>query len=244
MRRRRAFGASDYTENCSMHMSGISVGIIVIGIGLVWLLRSLGVVSLPGMNVLWPSILVAVGFLKLFHRPLALPRLVFALGLMVSGGLLQLSKLGYITVDVHTLWPILVMVLGVMIIWISAHHKRRHLAMVSENQISKFVMFGGEETRITAKSFEGGDLTLVFAGADLDFRDADIAGESAVLNISAIFGGAEIKVPPHFETTIQGTPILGGFENKTRVPDRIPENERKKLIIKATAIFGGIEVKN
>lgn len=227
-----------------IHSNGIATGIIVIGIGAAWLCHRTGVVTLPGIKVLWPSILIALGFLKLIHRPVAVPRLIFGLGLMVVGTLLQLTKLGIIALDIHAIWPVLVIVAGILIIWMSVHHKRRHRDMISDNQINKFVIFGGEESRITTQEFKGGVLTIIFSGADLDFTDADIEGDSAVLHISAIFGGAEIRVPPHFKTTIQGAPILGGFENKSRVPDRIPLEEQKTLLIKATAIFGGIEISN
>jgi predicted membrane protein len=234
----------DADHRCCAPMSGIAFGIIVVGVGVLWLLHRMEIITLPKISVLWPSILIAVGFLKLLHRPLVASRVVFGLVLIAVGALLQLHTLGWIAIDIHALWPLFTILLGVMIIWMALHHKRNHLATVSENSINKFIVFGGEEMRIATRSFEGGVLTFLFAGTALDLRDADIKGDFALLTISAIFGGAEIRVPPHFETMIQGTPILGGFENKSRVPDHIPEVDRKKLIIKVTAIFGGVEVKN
>ena len=232
-------------DGCPSQSSGVAFGIVVIGVGIAWLLHRLGLITLPGISVLWPSIVIAVGFIKLFHRPPARAGIVFGLILMGIGAVLQLGTLGYLTIDIHTLWPFLVILAGVLIIWTSAHHHRgRHRAVETENQLSKFIVFGGEETRVTTKAFDGGAVTCIFAGIVLDLRDADIAGESAVLTISTIFAGVEIRVPAHFEVSIQGTPILGGFEDKSRVPDHIDIQNRKRLIIQASTVAGGIEVKN
>jgi hypothetical protein len=58
--------------------------------------------------------------------------------------------------------------------------------------------------------------------------------------VYALFGGIEIKCPPDWTVVMHGTPILGGFSEKTATaPDT-----GKRLIIKGYAIMGGVDVHN
>ena len=237
-------GCSTGTCGGTSH-SGIAAGFVIITAGVVWLLSRMGYFDIPGIGVMWPSILIAVGFIKLFHRPFAAPRVVFALALMAVGGLLQLSKLGLAAVDIHMIWPFLVMIAGVMVIWLSVQQRKRFQHMtVSENGIQKHIVFGGDETRYDTKQFEGGLISTVFGGAVIDLRDAEMATSPTTLEISAVFGGVELRVPTHWRVVVQGNPVLGGVENKTRVRDGLSDDEIKTFIVRGNPVFGGVEIKN
>ena len=70
-----------------------------------------------------------------------------------------------------------------------------------------------------------------------------MSDDSAVVQVSAIFGGVEIKVPTNWLVISQGTGIFGGFSDSTSQP---PEGTPglKRLIIKGEAVFGGVDIKN
>ncbi|MDB5745779.1 MAG: hypothetical protein JWP72_627, partial [Massilia sp.] len=76
-------------------------------------------------------------------------------------------------------------------------------------------------------------------GCTLDMRGASIRGE-ATINVFAFWGGVTIKCPPDWTIVLQGTPIMGGFDEKTATP---PDNS-KRLVIRGYAIMGGVEVRN
>jgi predicted membrane protein len=76
-------------------------------------------------------------------------------------------------------------------------------------------------------------------GCSLDMRTASIQGE-AVINVFAFWGGVTIKCPPDWTVVLQGTPIMGGFEEKTATP---PDGS-KRLVIRGYAVMGGVEVRN
>jgi predicted membrane protein len=90
------------------------------------------------------------------------------------------------------------------------------------------------------KQLKGGSVSTIMGGCELDFRNADMEKEEMVLEISSIMGGVDILVPSHWQVVMHGTPILGSVEDKTTKP----ENPTKKLIIKGSAIMGGVEIKN
>ena len=56
----------------------------------------------------------------------------------------------------------------------------------------------------------------------------------------AMFGGIQIKVPPDWTVVLQGTPMMGGFDERTTPP---PDGS-KRLIVRGYVIMGGMEIRN
>ena len=80
----------------------------------------------------------------------------------------------------------------------------------------------------------------------MDFRDADIEGEEALIEINCLFGGVEIRVPETWHVHSRSLPVFGGYSDKTRAtktPDKADIN-KKTLVITGMVLFGGIEIKN
>jgi len=111
----------------------------------------------------------------------------------------------------------------------------------SENFFDSTSIFGGTKKVILSKSFEGGDITCIFGGCEIDFTQADLQ-KPAVIDITFMFGGGKIIVPSNWQVRVDMTPIFGCVEYKRLQPLTI--NPEKMLIIKGTCIFGGLEIKN
>ena len=70
-----------------------------------------------------------------------------------------------------------------------------------------------------ATSFAGGDVTAFMGGGKLDLREATMApGTEATVDVMAIMGGFEIKVPESWNVIVDVVPFMGGYEEKTRHP--------------------------
>jgi hypothetical protein len=82
-------------------------------------------------------------------------------------------------------------------------------------------------------------LTAILGGFEVDLRNASIQGE-AVMDVMAVMGGVQLRVPDDWIVIIEGFPILGGYDDKTRPP----KDSVKRLVIRGTVIMGGVEVKN
>lgn len=225
-------------------MSGVVLGIFVIAAGVLLMLSHAGIVHVDSIWDLWPSIIAALGVVKLFSWPMTGPKLVAALSMIIVGGLLQSQNLGLAHVDMQLIWPVLVILGGMLIVWTSFRHRRHHRTAVSEHQLNKFVVFGGDESVLTTQRFEGGSVTAIFGGVDLDMRQVEMAEDKATLDISAFFGGVGMKVPSHWEVVVHGAPVLGGIDNKTHPRADIPEDAKRTLVVRGSAVLGGIEIKN
>jgi hypothetical protein len=100
------------------------------------------------------------------------------------------------------------------------------------------------ERNITAKNFKSGSLSAIFGGFEIDLRNADIEGDEAVIYAEAFFGGGEIRIPETWHVVIEGNALFGAFMDETR--QRPPEGTApaKRLVIRGTAVFGGVSIEN
>lgn len=103
-------------------------------------------------------------------------------------------------------------------------------------------VFGGAKKMIMSKNFKGGDITCFMGGAEIDLTQADIKGV-VVLDITAVFGGTKIIVPSNWDVKVEITAAFGGVEDKRQVQS-MNVDTTKTLVLKGTAVFGGIEIKN
>jgi hypothetical protein len=111
------------------------------------------------------------------------------------------------------------------------------------NLVHEFAIFGGGHRRIDSQEFEGGDAVALFGGVQLDLRQAETKLPEFNIDVTAAFGGVEIRVPETWAVSMRVTSIFGGYDDKTHVP---PPGAAKPptLVITGAVIFGGLAVKN
>jgi hypothetical protein len=84
----------------------------------------------------------------------------------------------------------------------------------------------------------------IFGGTELNFGQADM-NNRIVLDITQIFGGAKLIVPPHWRIHSEEiVSIFGSVEDKRPIVANPTYDENKVLILKGTNIFGGIDIKS
>lgn len=225
---------------------GMIMGVIVVLIGLAFLLDNLGYISIDSLWRYWPLLLVLAGVLNFTSRHRA-----WGAFLVLGGILLQLNQLGKIHFGWAQFWPTALIVLGFFLIWGSLEGRSKGAISSSaggdpRTTLNEAVVFGGLERRMTSQDFQGGDVTAIFGGVELDLSEANMQANEATLAITAIFGGVEIRVPPTWQVAFRGAPIFGGIEDKTRTARAgDPANPNiKVLVITGAVIFGGLEIKN
>jgi predicted membrane protein len=230
--------------NCHPVQHGIIWGAVICLIGIVLLLDHLGLVSVDHLWRFWPLLIVIAGVVNVTQGG----KRVWGALLLVVGLLFQLDSLGVIRFHWADLWPLAIIAAGLIMIWGSIESRRAGAGSSASGQagMNATAIFGGVERRITARDFRSGRVTSVFGGTELDFHDADIEGDEAVLEVNAIFGGAEIRVPETWRVEARSQTLFGGYSDTTRVSPTLDANppKRKTLIITGTILFGGVEVKN
>lgn len=121
-------------------------------------------------------------------------------------------------------------------------HSRSWNSTSNEDFIDDVAVFGGGHRVIYTDNFKGGSLTAIFGGSEIDLTKSKLAEGDNVIEVIAIFGGAEIHVPRDWNVVVNATPIFGGFANKIVRDPAQPIDLSRTLVIKGLALFGGIEI--
>lgn len=232
----------------------LGAGLVLLIIGAVFLLNNLGVFYIDDVRKYWPVLLIAAGVAHLFSSRHGIRSLVWG-GLLGSiGGLLLARNLGYIHMDVwQIIWPVILIFLGLSFLF----RGRARVAgcagappwgawgptASSANRLSEETMFGGVKQRVDSQEFEGGYLSSVFGGIEVDLRQANTKLDELTIEADAVFGGIELMLPDRWNVTVRGTGIFGGYENQTHPPVN-PAEKRPHVTITGHAVFGGVSVKN
>ena len=224
----------------------IILGAFVILLGVLFLLDNLDILEFHHAIVFWPVVFIVMGVIKLLDSSSTNGKLIGAV-LIGVGVMLTLKRLGFWYVSWHTMWPVILIMVGGAVVYKAIAGRRALAGAVplkdakddGDSVVDVTAILGGFERRITTQNFRGGEVTAVMGGCELDMRGSSIQGE-AVINVFAAMGGITIKVPPDWTVVLHGTPILGGFDEKTVAPP----NNAKRLIIQGYAIMGGVEVRN
>lgn len=220
----------DYTK--------LFLGLIIVAIGLSLLFGQLGLESIFGfsftylLSVLWPLIIIVVGLTIWSNNK-------NSFGLIVVGiGLFFLLNTIF-NIDVWSLfWPILLIGIGLLILFKGS--VKSSVDKSSEDYLSINTIFSGSEKRVVSKSFEGGNLFVLFGGSEVDLRKAKIGKDGAHIEITTVFGGTTIFVPDDVQVISEGSALFGGWENQANAPTT---QNAPVLRISGSAIFGGVEIK-
>ena len=226
--------------------SQIVLGVLVIVMGLLFLLDNLDILDMHRAISFWPMVFIIAGVVKLYDTETRGGQLLGAC-LVGLGVLIILDRMDIIDFNVRTMWPLFFIGFGIYTIY-RARTGRRLIQidgvkgeqdLKGEGVVDIMAVLGGFERRVYTPAFRGGEITAIMGGCALDLRNSSIEGE-AVVNVFAFWGGVTMKVPPDWTVVLNGTPIMGGFEEKTARP---PDNS-KRLIVRGYAIMGGVEVRN
>jgi predicted membrane protein len=216
------------------------VGVIVIVVGVLFTLDNLNLIDATDYLQYWPAGLVAVGLLKLWQARHG-QGIVGGLFLVGLGSWMLLERIVAIQIRLHDVWPLFFVGVGGYMVWKGFGSARRVRTADSNARVSALAVMAGVVRGNNSPVFEGGDLTAIMGGCEIDLREASIApGTEAVIDVFAFWGGIEIKVPDDWTVVSRVTPLMGGLEDKTRPPS----TSTKRLALRGIAIMGGVGVKN
>lgn len=223
----------------------ILFGLILLGFGLLTLLGNLNIVDTHALRAFWPLVFCALGISHLVRHPVP-RRAVWGLGWIALGLAWTASNLGYLHLTAADLWPAILILCGLHILVKGFFPQQRcswknrgYSESVCTGHIQHSAVLSGAEIRNDTQDFQGGELTAMMGGIDLDLRQASMRSE-ATLRVSALMGGVKIHVPQDWTVIVRCEPVLGGVDDKT-VPT---PGSSKRLIIEGDLVCAGIEIRN
>ncbi len=246
-------------------------GLIVVGIGLLFLGREMGL-YMPNWLFSWPMILIAVGVYSGVKNNF---QSVGWLITIIIGVVFLARRWMPDFIDFNYVWPVGLIIVGLYMIvkpksvykiknkdWDkynanpSAQNNWQQSQSTDYRQgadyrqsqqtdageyIDSSAVFGGVRKTVMSKNFKGGEINSVFGSAEVNLAQADIT-QIVELEVNAVFGGVRLIVPSQWEIKSELTAVLGSVEDKRSIMRNSNTNPDKFLVLKGTAVFGGIEI--
>ena len=217
-------------------------GLLVLGLGFIWLLRNFGMISERAWDVIfsWQMLLIAIGVVNIANDS---SRGVGWILVAIGGFFMVSDYYDLPTSFRHVFWPALLIVIGLVLIFGSGRIFRRRNFTISKGEdfIEEVAVFGGRDRVVNSLSFRGGKIVSVFGGSKIDLTKAELAPGNIEIEIVSIFGGSTLLIPTDWNVKLEVFNIFGGYGDK-RVRGQVDFN--KTVIVKGVAIFGGGEIKS
>jgi hypothetical protein len=218
------------------------IGLIIIAVGLLIMLENLGISIFDKVLGNWPLALIIIGAAMIYGPNKGKSRAgpIVLIGL---GSLFLLAKYDVFQLQWHRfIVPVVLIIVGLY--FLRPRLFKPHGNITQDNQIEVFSVLGGGEFSSRSPRLVGGHITCILGGANIDISEADMESDTIEIDVLSLMGGADIKVPTHWQVNIKAVPLLGGVSNRTTCLAEQMQLPRKTLVINGYAIMGGIDVKN
>jgi hypothetical protein len=141
---------------------------------------------------------------------------------------------------------------GLFIIGVVAFHvfdrSRATVFADSTERVGVFAVMGEHQQLNSSPSFRGGEMTCVMGRCQLDLRQATVApGQEAVIDVFAVMGGAQIRLPAEWTVDVRAVPIIGGVKDRRPKDRRTDVNDlpgAPRLVIRGFIMMGGLNIKS
>jgi hypothetical protein len=222
----------------------LAFGLLVMALGFLFLGANLGYFSArQAFRLFWPSAFVVLGLVVLFEPRSRTGRRLWGLAWIAAGGWIWSYQEGWIDVDLWDLLvPLALVLFGVSLVWRSLRGPRRRRAESDDPdaEVRSFALLSGNQVRSTSAEFRSADLGALMGGVELDLTQAKPAGDEAEIDVFAMWGGIEIRVPREWTVVSKVMPVMGAFEDKTEPL----AGASRRLVVRGFVVMGGVEVKN
>ena len=214
------------------------LGIVLLLVGGIFLIDNLDLVRIPYYFFSWEMLLIVIGFTMLITGRRA--GFIF----IAFGGLFMLKSMGWIPYRFSELfWPMILIVFGLYFITRRSGGRSRKESS-DYDYLDEVAIFGGNDRIISSDKFNGGKVTSIFGGSEINLQDAKLSDNENVIDIFTLFGGSDFIVPPDWNVKIKVFSIFGAFSDKRKTAIGTKKDQSKELVLKGFVCFGGGEIKS
>jgi len=239
-------------------------GLVILVAGVLLLLNNLNIgvqINIRDLLQYWPVIPLILGLNWLFlsfgsSLGVEGSKAYFSWGqfitslIVIAFGAVYLGRnLGLFDFDTaifwNMVWPLILILIGFSLL------RGRSVTSGGAGRVS--IMSGSKVGGSQPWKLESGSYFALMGGIEIDLTAAVIAEGETVIDLTAIMGGIEVKVPPGMPITGEGSAILGGVTflgqedggivGGRRFETNLAAGTEKLVRVQARAIMGGVEIK-
>ncbi len=215
------------------------LGLALVLAGGAFLLDNLHFLEIRRILPFWPVLLMALGAARLLTAaPGDRQEQVFGGVLLGIGAFLLLRRLGWLHMEWRDLWPLVLIGVGVLVMTRPSGSFGSAQRQSTARQLDVKAVLSGQQVRVQSQDFVGGQVQVVLGGVELDLSQAGF--ERAVLEVSLVMSGLELRLPPDCRLRVTASSVLGQVEDKTRPP----ATAVRELELRGSVVLGGITVRN
>ncbi len=229
------------------------IGSLLVIVGVVLIIDNFGFFPhiLPRWIWTWQSLLIVIGIFSMLTSERIGPGIILiAVGSLFLFPDILRSIFPDFRIDGNMIWYLLIIIIGLALILNRGQehrgyrrHRFNNMGTDSTDLIDELTFFGGGEKIINSNNFQGGRITTIFGGSEINLTQANLAEGIQEIEVFAMFGGWELIVPPNWQVKTEVTSIFGAVSDKRMVgPDTVRDHTRT-LLIKGFVMFGGGEIK-
>ncbi len=260
-----------YNQNPGPRKNRTLGGLILMGIGIAFLIRTVNFFFIPYWLFSFPMLLIVIGlYFGAKHNFRNGIWIIF----LIWGGLQLLDDIFPFHRFSDAIFPLIIIAIGMRMIMnrnrrFDKDYWKHSLAwrinvntgrtgdpvgdpntpdptplnngFYGDDHLDATSIFSGVKKKILSKDFKGGEITNFFGGCDVDFTSADINGR-VMIDVTQVFGGIKLIVPPHWHVTSDMVNLFAGFDDKRL--QKSDYGSDKILVLKGTSIFAGVEIRS
>ncbi len=224
-------------------MSGhFVIGLVVIGVGVLLLLGSTGVLDIGDVFLWIPSLFILLGvwlMIKSRFRRIGGPILM-----ILIAGIIQLMILG---LDVGRFWPVILIIIGTVVLVNSFRSRGRSsedgaTRNTVDGWIESVSVFGSTRESVVSSEFKGGQATTVMGEARLDLRETSVMEKPAALEITVVMGEMKLRVPRDWNVRLDNVTVMG--ESKDERLRREADGAQTDLVISGAVVMGSLKIED
>ena len=175
----------------------------------------------------WPVVLIVFGLMNLGDAA----RRGVASVAIVAGAALLAMRAHWIHFSFWNIWPVVLIIIGAVIIL-------RALGVSAPAGSNLWGVLNTRKLTLDPHDIDRRQIVAFMGGTQLVLTDAELEAP-VTLEVLAIWGGVEIRVPIGWEVIVEAVPIMGGIDIKTNGP-----STGRRLIVRGLVLMSGMEIKN
>ncbi|MDY0407576.1 LiaF domain-containing protein [Virgibacillus soli] len=212
------------------------LGLLFLVLGISFFLHQAHIIDLVQfLSTGWPFIFIIIGVIQLLNRTYS--STISGLLFLLMGILFLVNEWYEVNLIPYVL-PLIFIFIGLVIIFT---RKRLDSVTHSTRELRSFALLGSASIKSRSTNLKGGSIVNVLGGSEIDLREAVILDE-ATIDLSCVLGGITIIVPKSVRVEVSGIPILGAWEDNTRIYS--DDGSLPGLKINCLVVLGGVEFRN